>query len=99
MDRSGEDSDESQADIFADTQIPTDDKRDHWVGIYPWLIIFLWGGQENPFILKACVDMDSDIDVNWLSGILSPKSRRKHRNVKKFPDFSVSIFGKVQKSK
>ena len=100
MVRSEEESDNSQADIFADTQVKTYDKKDHWVGVYPWLILFLWGGQSNPFLLKSSLDMDSDdIDVTWLSGILSPKSRRKHRNLKMFPDFSVLIFGKFQKSK
>lgn len=99
MNQADQDSDESQVDLFANTQVKTDEKKDHWIGIYPWLILFLWGGQTHPFLLKRSEDMDpDDIDVTWLSGILSPKSRLKHRNLKQYPDYSVSIFGKIQKS-
>lgn len=101
-------SEDSQEDLFANTQIKT--RTDHvtesspnkWINTknfdFPWLIMFLWGGQANPFVLVYLIELDpQDVDGKWLTGILSPKSRCKHRNVKFYPDFSVSIYGKVHK--
>ena len=102
-------SDDSQQDMFANTQVQTrnehvtDSNPDKWTDTdfeYPMLIIFRWGGQADPFILSFLVELDpEDVNVNWLNGILSPTSRCKHRNLKAFPDFSVSIYSKVQKSR
>ena len=99
----------SQVDLFANTQIPTrnshvaDSNPDLWADTNfecPWFLLFQWNGDSNPFLLKALVDLDPlDIDDKWLSGTLSPKSRCKHRSFLKFPDFSISIFGKVHKRK
>lgn len=103
------DSDDSQADLFANTQVVTRNKHvteerpDQWADKnfeYPMLILFQWGGQTSPFILMSLLQLDPrDIDGSWLTGILSPASRRKHRNVRFFSDYKVSIFGKVQKRK
>lgn len=97
----------SQADLFANTQIPMENENvkesqpGQWADTkleFPWLILFLWGGQRSPFVLTEVVGFDpQEIDGKWLSGILSPKSRTKLRNFSKYPDYSVSLFGKVHK--
>lgn len=97
-------SDGSQEDIFADTQHKSESDNDAKWGDhdfeYPWVILFLWGGQEEPFVLVNLNDLDPrDIDRKWLTAILSPQSRCKHRNFKKYPDFAVSLYAKVHKSK
>lgn len=102
-------SDDSQQDIFADTQIPT--KNSHvsesnphkWENTnfeYPMLVLFLWNGQKNPFVLVYLIELDpQDVGEKWMSAILSPASRAKHRNLKMFPEFGVSVFSKIHKSK
>lgn len=93
------DSGQSQCDIFADTQDPNEQQKEIDFE-YPRLILFLWGGQINPFILMELVELDPDeVEGVWLSGVLSPKSRCKPRNFKQFTDYAISIFAKVQKSK
>ena len=103
------DSDESQTDLFADTQVSTansyvsESQPNKWKNeknmMYPWMVIFNWGG-ESPFSLLTLTDVDpGDIDGSWLGGILSPKSRLKKRKMKFSPDNSVSIFGKIHKGK
>ena len=99
----------SQEDLFANTQVEStnphvsNDKPDEWADTnfdYPYLILFCWDGETNPFMLVPLTEIDPrDIDWKWLSGILSPKSRCKLRKMTQFPDYSVSIFGKVQRSK
>ena len=103
------DSDDSQQDIFINTQISTknpnvnDDNPHKWENTnfeYPMVVLFLWNGQIDPFILVYVIELDpEDVDEKWLSGILSPASRLKHRNLKMYPEFGVSIFCKIQKSK
>lgn len=102
------DSDDSQQDVFANTQIPTkthvnEDNPHKWETTdfeYPMLVLFLWNGQDNPFVLVYLIELDPlDVDEKWLSGILSPVSRLKHRNFKMYPEFAVSIFCKIQKRK
>ena len=102
------DSDDSQQDVFANTQEPT---RNHvsasnphqWASSnfeYPMLVLFLWNGQINPFVLVYLIELDpEDVDEKWLTGILSPTSRLKHRTLKMYPECGVSIFCKIQKSK
>lgn len=100
-------SESSQTDIFADTQVPernnyvSEANPDEWIEAdftYPRLILFCWGGQSEPFILTPLVELHpSDINMKWLTGLLSPLSRRKHRNFRNFQDFSASIFGKIHK--
>lgn len=102
------DSDDSQQDIFANTQMPTEntnvnDCNPHeWKNTnfdYPMLVLFKWNGEINPFALVPLIELDpQDIDDKWLSGVLSPASRLKHRNFKIYTEFGVSVFAKVQKS-
>lgn len=102
-------SDDSQEDIFANTQVPTtnihvnDKNPNQWETTnfeYPMLVLFLWSGNLNPFILVCLIDLDpEDVDEKWLSGVLSPTSRSKLRHLKMYPEFGVSIFGKIHKSK
>ena len=105
-----ESSDDSQQDIFANTQIQTQTKNIHvsesnphkWDNTnfeYPMLVLFLWNGQTDPFVLVYLIEMDpQDVGEKWLSGILSPASRSKHRNLKMYPECGVSIFSKINKS-
>ena len=106
------DSDDSQVDIFA-TQIQT--KKKHFQTssgpacpgkrpsdlMYSWLIIFRWGGDiDVPFDLMSVDDLkDGELDPKFISGLLTPMSRLRHRNLAHYSDFSVSIFGKMEKSK
>ena len=65
---------------------------------FPVVIVFKWGGNsENPFELCDMSQLD-DVDTKLLNGILSPKSRQKQRRVEAYPEFSVSIFSKIDKS-
>lgn len=100
MDRMSEDDNDSQPDMFANTQAnpePMDITKNFE---FPWLILFLWSGQSEPFTMVPLIDLDPlDIDSKWLSAILSSKSRCKHRHFKNYPDFAVSIFSKVHISK
>ena len=105
---SGED---SQVDIFA-TQPPTKKRKEKEITssapvlhtkkpndyVYKWLIIFRWGDDtDGPFEMVALDDLNpSEYEANWLTGIMSPKSRRKYRNLDIYPDFSVSVFAKVE---
>ena len=97
---------DSLDDLFENTQASAaqdlEKEPEKWKGYdleYPWLIIFSWGEEMNPFILLTLIEIDpSGIDSQWLSGLLSPASRCKHRNLKMFPDTAVSIFAKIQKS-
>lgn len=101
------DSDDSQTDLFANTQIPTKNSHvnanNQWDTSnleYPMVVLFLWNGQMNPFVLVDLTDLEpEDVDEKWLSGILSPVSRLKHRNMKMFPEFGVSLYAKIQKRK
>lgn len=100
---------DSQTDMFANTQAPPetnhirDSQPDQWGDTnfeYPWIVLFKWNGSINPFKLLPLTEVDPrDIDNKWLSYLLSPASRCKHRNLTKFPDYAVSLFGKVHKSK
>lgn len=102
-------SDSSQVDLFADTQTETrnphvtDTQPDKWVDTnfdFPWMILFQWSGQINPFVLVYLIELDpTDVDGKWLTGVLSPSSRCKHREMKLYPDHAISIFGKVHKGK
>ena len=102
-------SDDSQTDLFANTQVETrndhvtDEHPDKWMDTnfeYPWMIFFKWDGNMTPFAVLSLIELNpQDIDGKWLTGILSPKSRIKHRSLKFFADYSVSIFGKIHKSK
>lgn len=102
------DSDDSQQDLFANTQIETknphvnDSNPNEWNDTdfeYPMLVLFLWNGQIKPFTLVSLIELNPrDVDGKWLSGVLSPTSRLKHRNFRLYPDFGVSVFGKIQKS-
>lgn len=107
------DSDDSQADIFA-TQLPNKKKEFQtssaplYMGpkppsnfVYTWLIIFKWGGDiNNPFELLSVDDLeDGELDPKFLSGILSPTSRMRHRDLSFYPDFAISIFAKIEKCK
>ena len=104
--------DDSQSDIFA-TQAPPKKKvfktssappyrpSAHVQDLeYKWIIIFKWGGDiDFPFELVPVDRFGSDdLNSSFLSGILSPLSRLKHREMSAYPDFSVSIFAKVEKS-
>ena len=107
------DSDDSQADIFA-TQVQVKKKEFKTLSAplylgpkppsnfsYDWLIIFMWGGDiNNPFILLAVDDLEEgELDPKFLTGILSPASRLRHRNLSFYPDFSISIFAKIETRK
>ena len=101
---------DSQADLFA-TQVPV--KKKHFQTssapvlpvakvldyVYDWFIIFKWGGDiDFPFEEVNITEINnSDYDPAWLTGILSPKSRKRYRNFDIYPDFSVSVFAKVEK--
>lgn len=101
--------DDSQTDLFANTQQPTrneyvtESQPDKWVETdleYPWMILFHWNGSMSPFNLQDLIKLNpSDIDGKWLSALLSPVSRCKHRNLSQYPDHAVSLFEKVHKSK
>ena len=103
------DSDDSQQDVFANTQVPSknvhvNENNPHkWENTdfdYPMLVLFLWNGQINPFVLVYLIELDpEDVGEKWLSAILSPASRAKHRVLKMYPEFGVSIFSKLHKSK
>ena len=101
---------DSQTDIFSlqvSTKLKTISSAPSYTGpkkldyVYRWLILFKWGGDvENPFELMSVEHLqEGDIDPSFLTGILSPLSRMKHRNIGHFPDFAISIFGKVEESK
>lgn len=107
------DSDDSQVDIFA-TQVPPKKKKELrtlsaplYTGpnpsgyVYPWLIIFRWGGDiGQPFVLFSVEELaEGELDPKILTGILSSTSRMKHRDLGFFPDFSISIFSKLEKCK
>ena len=65
---------------------------------FPKIIIFKWDGCEAPFQMLYLIDLDpQDFNGKWITGILAPKSRFKLRNLKGFPDYGVSLFGKVHK--
>ena len=68
---------------------------------YLWLVIFKWGGDiDFPFEAVALTDLiPKDYDKTWLTGIMSPKSRRRYRDISIYPDFSISVFGKMEKGK
>lgn len=68
---------------------------------YKWIVIFKWGGNiDFPFELFPVEKFGSnEFNSTFLSGILSPLSRLKHREIAAYPDFSISFFGKVEKSK
>lgn len=68
---------------------------------YPNLVFFKWGGDiHNPFELVKLESLNpNDIDTNWVCGILSEQSRKKHRDIKSFPDYLVSVFSKIEKRK
>ena len=105
--------DDSQTDIFA-TQVPPKKKvfktssappyrpSTHVQDLdYKWIIIFKWGGDiDFPFeLVPVNVFGPDELSSNFLSGILSPLSRLKHREMSAYPDFSISIFAKVEKRK
>lgn len=99
--------DDSQQDLFANTQIPSSNPNesnpDKWKANnfeYPMLVLFLWNGEKNPFILVNVIDLDpQDVGEKWLSAILSPVSRVKPRNFKIYQEFGVSVYAKIHKSK
>lgn len=100
-------SDDSQVDIFA-SQATTKKKlfktssapapKTGQVIDYKWLIIFKWGGDiDYPFEVVALEDLRScDYENTWLTGVMSPASRKKYRNLDIYPDFSISVFSKVE---
>lgn len=94
---------ESQVDMFENTQTQSDTRIEDWDQRnfeYPGLVLFLWNGQTNPFVLVSLIELDpKEVEMKWLSGILSPASRSKHRSFNMFQDCAVSIFGKIHKSK
>lgn len=105
------DSDDSQSDIFATqvikkkTKLQTSSapvlksKPKTSVFEYCWLIIFKWGDADYPFELVSISDLeDKDFEKTWLTGILSPMSRKKYQDIGIYPDFSISVFAKVEKS-
>ena len=69
--------------------------------VYRWLIVFKWGGDiDCPFELMSVQHLQpGDMDPTFLTGILSPISRMKHRNFRHYPDFAISIYAKVEESK
>lgn len=101
------DSDDSQADIFATqppknkTEFKTSSAPVYSPYVYPWLVIFKWGGDiETPFNLFSVEDLvEGELDPKIISGILSTPSRIRPRDLSFFPDFSISIIAKVEKSK
>lgn len=95
-------SDDSLDDLFAKTQsnpIMSDAWKDGMVD-YPKLIFFKWAGNvDDPFEIVETMDLDAiDVDPNWLSGVLSPKSRTKCRHLSFYKDYAVSLFAKIGKS-
>lgn len=109
------DSEDSQADIFATQIEMPAKKKDFktlsaplYLGpkptshlSYDWLIIFMWGGDiNNPFQLFSVDDLEEgELDPKFLSGMLSIPSRLRHRDLSFYPDFSISIVAKIEKSK
>lgn len=65
--------------------------------VYKWLIIFKWGDIKYPFEAVAIQDLlPNEYEKTWLSAIMSPASRRRFRNLDIYPDFSVSIYAKIE---
>ena len=95
------DSDASTADLFANSQkLQTKIRKSQGQLDYPKMIFFKWVGKvECPFVIVDVADLDPlDVETNWMTGVLSPKSREKSRQIKSYKDFSVSVFAKVGKS-
>lgn len=89
-------------DLFANTQksVHSGASKDGKLE-YPKLIVYKWVGDvDSPFEIVTIDELDpNDVDSSWTAGVLSPKSRAKSQHLKCFPDHSVSIFGKIEKSK
>lgn len=92
---------ESDDDLFENTQNPPppppvckDGKLQ-----YTSFIVFKWGGDVFcPFEIVGVSELDKDVHPSWTSGVLSPKSRAKYRQLMYFPDYAVSMFSKIEKS-
>ena len=105
------DSDDSQADIFATQVVPRKKEFRTFSAplhlgskatstmSYDWLMIFMWGGDiNNPFELFSVEDLEEgELDPKFLTGMLSPSSRMRHRDISFYPDFSISIVAKIEK--
>lgn len=104
------DSDDSQVDFFATQK---HEKRKEFITssapplseptnfVYPWFAVFKWGGDiDHPFEILSVEDVEEgELDSKLLTGLLAPPSRLRHRELKCFPDFSISVFAKIESSK
>ena len=66
---------------------------------YPCLVIFIRGADvQFPFeLLELVNDGSQDVDKKWTSGIMNTDSRKRCRDLKFYPDFSVSVYAKISK--
>ena len=66
---------------------------------YNFIALFKWGGDINtPFEMVPVDDVKEDVDRKLIAGILPDKGRCKLRKISIFPNFSVSIVFKLEKS-
>lgn len=69
---------------------------------YKWCVLFNWNEQlRRPFDCHVLnMFFTSEIKTPWIDGTLGTKSRmKKIKKLSKFPGKTMSLFGKIPKSK